>query len=172
MKPIMKRVASLVLATALVVSGAYVGGNDASAAPKAKKIVMNKKNVKVTVGGKFKLKVKSVKPKKASKAVTYKVKNKKVATVSKKGVVKGKKLGSTKITVTAKSNKKVKTTVKVKVIAKADVTPTPAAPTATATVAPTATATVAPITSATPAATPTKTPKPTKTSRPPATPPL
>lgn len=61
------------------------------AASKPKKITMNKKKITLEVGKTFKLKVKTVKPKKASKAVTYKSNKKSVATVSKKGVVKGKK---------------------------------------------------------------------------------
>lgn len=59
----------------------------------------------------------SVKPnKKANKAVAYKTSNKKVATVSKKGVVKGKKTGTAKITVTSKKNKKKKASIKIKVV--------------------------------------------------------
>ena len=85
------------------------------AASKPKKITMNKKKITLEVGKTFKLKVKTVKPKKASKAVTYKSNKKSVATVSKKGVVKGKKTGTAKITVTSKKNKKVKAKVTVKV---------------------------------------------------------
>lgn len=51
--------------------------------------------------------------KKANKKVTYKSANKKIATVSKKGVIKGKKAGRTKITVTSEKNKKKKTTIRV-----------------------------------------------------------
>ena len=58
----------------------------------------------------------TVKPDKAAnKKVTYKVSNKKIATVSSKGVVKGKKAGTTKITVTSKKNKKKKATISVTV---------------------------------------------------------
>ena len=46
--------------------------------------------------------------KKANKKVTYKSKNKKIATVNKKGVVKAKKTGSTKITITSAKSKKKK----------------------------------------------------------------
>ncbi len=69
------------------------------------------------VGKTVKVSVKSVKPKKASKAVTYKSSNKKIATVSKKGVVTGKAPGKVKITVTSKKNKKLKKTVKITVTA-------------------------------------------------------
>lgn len=85
------------------------------AASKPKKITMNKKNVSLEVGKTFKLKVKKVKPKKASKAVTYKTNKKKVATVSKKGVIKAKSAGTATITVTSKKSKKLKVKVKVNV---------------------------------------------------------
>lgn len=58
-----------------------------------------------------------VKPnKKANKGVTYKTADKKIATVSPKGIVKGKKLGTTKITVTSKKDSKKKKTIKIKVV--------------------------------------------------------
>lgn len=50
-----------------------------------------------------------------TKAVTWKSSNKKVATVSSKGIVTAKKVGTVRITVTSKSNKKVKRTVTVRV---------------------------------------------------------
>lgn len=59
----------------------------------------------------------SVSPnKKANKKVTYKSKNKKIATVNKKGVVKAKKTGSTKITITSAKSKKKKAVISVKVM--------------------------------------------------------
>lgn len=51
--------------------------------------------------------------KKANKKVTYKSANKKIASVSSKGVIKGVKAGKTKITIISKKNKKKKTTMKV-----------------------------------------------------------
>lgn len=108
------------------------------AAPKTKKIVMNKKKVTLKVGKTFKLKVKKVNPTKASKAVTYKSNKTKIATVSKKGVIKAKKVGKAKITVVSKKNKKAKATVNV-VVKKAASVKVPAV-------------TTAPIVSATPAA--------------------
>lgn len=173
MRRIMKRAASLVLATALIVTGIYCGGTDAQAAKKVKKITMNKKKVTVTVGGKFTLKVKKVTPAKASKAVTYKSKNSKIAKVTKKGVITGKKKGSTTITVTSKKNKKVKATVKVTVKNKSAATPTPVAnpvATATATAAATAAPTNGPTGQPTVAPTPVKTQRPTGTPRPTASP--
>ncbi len=65
------------------------------------KIKLNKKSVDLELGKTFKLKA-TVSPKKpTNKKVTYKSSNKAVATVSSKGVVKGKKTGTAKITVSA-----------------------------------------------------------------------
>ena len=180
MRSIMKKAACFALAGALVLTGTGFNTTSADAAAKPKKIVMKKKSITVSVGGKYTLKVKKVSPSKASKAVTYKSKNKKIAKVTKKGVVKGVKEGNTKITVTAKKNKKVKTTVKVKVTPAVDVK-TSAAPSIAPSVAPSA----APNKSATPtqavkptdqpqqteaAATGTPKPKTTRSPRPKATP--
>ena len=126
---------------------------DAKAAPKTKQIKLNTKKKTLTVGQKITLKVKSVKPAKASKKVTWKSSKKSVATVSSKGVVKAKKAGTATITATSKSNKKVKATCRITV--KKRTTPT---------VTPTATPTAAPTT--TPIATPSATPEPTPTSAP------
>ena len=180
MRSIMKKAACFALAGALVLTGTGFNTTSADAAAKPKKIVMKKKSITVSVGGKYTLKVKKVSPSKASKAVTYKSKNKKIAKVTKKGVVKGVKEGNTKITVTAKKNKKVKTTVKVKVTPAVDVK-TSAAPSIAPSVAPSA----VPNKSATPtqavkptdqpqqteaAATGTPKPKTTRSPRPKATP--
>ena len=62
----------------------------------------------IDIKGKSVISVKSVKPSKASKAVTFKTSNKKIATVTSKGVVTGKKSGKVKITATSKANKKLK----------------------------------------------------------------
>lgn len=69
----------------------------------------------IDIKGKALVSVKAVKPKGASKSVTYKSSNKKIATVSSKGVVIGKKKGTVKITVVSKKNKKLKRTVTIKV---------------------------------------------------------
>ena len=53
----------------------------------------------------------------ANRAVTYTSSNKKVAKVSKKGVITAKKVGKAKITVKSKKNKKKKATINVKVVA-------------------------------------------------------
>lgn len=135
------------------------------AASKPKKITMNKKKVTLEAGKTFKLKVKKVTPKKASKAVTYKSSKKKVATVSKKGVIKGKSAGTAKITVTSKKNKKVKAKVTVTVKKKQVITPsTSNAPVINATPA----ASGNPIQSANPSqsTTPAESTKPTESTKP------
>lgn len=75
-----------------------------------KKVIVAKgKSVKLTT-------TVTVKPNKAAnKKVSYKSANSKIASVSSKGVVKGKKAGSTKITVTSKKNSKKKASIKVTV---------------------------------------------------------
>ena len=95
------------------------------------KVKLNKTKSTMTVGKKQTLKA-TVTPKKASsKAVVWKSSNKKVATVTSKGVVKAKKAGTVTITATAKdgSGKKAacKVTVK-KASAAKPVDPTPAVP--------------------------------------------
>ncbi|MBR6158795.1 MAG: Ig-like domain-containing protein, partial [Lachnospiraceae bacterium] len=73
---------------------------------KVKSVKLDRKKATINVGESIKLKA-TVKPKKATiKTVTWKSSNKKVATVTKKGKVKGIKKGSAKITVTTKDGKK------------------------------------------------------------------
>ena len=116
MKRAMKKVAGIALVAALVVTSSGYNTATTQAAPKAKKIVMNKKSVKLEVGKTFKLKVKKVTPKKAGKAVSYKSNKPKIAKVSKKGKITAVAEGNAKVTVTSKKNKKAKTVVKVTVI--------------------------------------------------------
>ena len=80
---------------------------------KAKKVVVNKKRIVLKKGKKVKLKVK-LNPANATEKVTFKSSNKKVAKVTKNGVVKAVKKGKCKITVKTASGKKavVKVTVK------------------------------------------------------------
>ena len=78
-----------------------------------------KKTITLTKGKKATIKatVTATPNKAANKKVTYKTSNKKVATVTKKGVVTAKKAGSAKITVTSTKNKKKTAKITVKVVA-------------------------------------------------------
>ena len=84
-----------------------------AAAKKATSIKLNATSKTLTVGQKYQLKVKKVKPSKASKSVTWKSSNNKVAKVSSKGKVTAKKAGKATITAISKTNKKVKATCKI-----------------------------------------------------------
>lgn len=76
---------------------------------KKTKLRVNKKSIKIKVGKTYKLKASAT----TSHKITFKSSNKKVAVVSKKGVVKGKKKGKAVISVTCnKVTQKVKVTVK------------------------------------------------------------
>lgn len=77
-------------------------------AAKVTELKLNTTETSTYVGGKVTLKVKSVVPEDASKAVKWKSSDTKIATVSSKGVVKGKKAGTVTITATSKSNKNIK----------------------------------------------------------------
>ncbi len=115
---------AVLMAAALVFTG--LPGTEAQAAKKAK---LSAKKLTVTVGKKKTIKIKN----KAKKA-KYKFKSKKasIAKVSSKGVVTGKKKGSTKITVTEKKGKKTRklgtVTVTVKPVKKPAVTKAPTPP--------------------------------------------
>ena len=98
-----KKAAALLMAAALVITGAVPEGACAGG-----RVKLNKKKVTIKVGGKVKLKLKNAKGK-----VTWKSSKKKVATVTGKGVVKGKKRGTVKITAKYKRKKYI---CKVKVI--------------------------------------------------------
>lgn len=117
--------ALVIFMAALMILLCGLEGADA-AAPKPKKITVTPTKVTLTVGNTKTIKVKKVKPAKASKAVTYKSSNKKVATVSKKGKITAKKPGKAVITVTSKKNKKAKAKVTVTVVAKPQPQPEPA----------------------------------------------
>ncbi len=104
----MPRIVALLLAVLLTLTSVVSVPIDTQAATKPTKITLSAKKKTIGVGKSFKLSVKSVSPGDASKAVTYKSSNKKVATVSSKGKVTGKAAGKATITVTSKSNKKVK----------------------------------------------------------------
>ncbi len=111
-----RRIFSVALAFAFVfttVAATTLTADAAAVKPKSLTVSATAKTV--DIGGQVTVKVKSVKPAKASKSVTWKSSNKKIATVSSKGVVKGLKKGTVKITATSKANKKVKKTITIKV---------------------------------------------------------
>ena len=109
---IFRNILVLCLTVALVLvmpQPVYAAGN------KPTSMILNISQKTIDLNGTYQIKVKTVKPKKASKAVSYKTSNSKIASVSAKGVVKGKKEGTAKITVQSKANKKLKKTVKITV---------------------------------------------------------
>lgn len=129
-----KQLFSLVLALAMVLTSVSIPSVTAEAAktvavkkvqitnPKKKKVTLNKGK---TLQIKVKITPKNVKNKK----VTYKSSKKKIASVTAKGKVKGLKVGTAKITVTSKANKKKKATLTVQVVtpvSKVTVNPTSA----------------------------------------------
>lgn len=107
MKNVMKHVVVWMLALAMVFSSVAIAPNTTTASAKtvkATKLKMKKKVVKLKVGQKKKISL-TVKPKKAT--IKWKSSKKKVATVSKKGVVTAKKVGTTKITAISGKKKAV-----------------------------------------------------------------
>lgn len=109
---------AVMAAVAVTVTSTGVASVDAQAAtvkPKKLTVTSSVSSKVIDVKGTTKISVKSVSPKNASKSVTYKSSNTKIASVSSKGTVKGKKTGSVTITATSKVNKKVKASVKLKV---------------------------------------------------------
>ncbi len=112
-----KRVLAFALAVLLTVGSLYGGpATEVLAAGKAPtKITLSAAKKSVEVGKKFTLKVKAVTPKNASKKVTFKTSNKKVATVTKEGVVTGIKAGTAKITAVSAVKKSVQATCSVTV---------------------------------------------------------
>ncbi len=125
------------------------------------------KKITMKVGESKKIKIKN-KPKKAK--VTYKSRNKKIAKVTKKGEVKGRKKGITKIRVTIKAKNK-KYVLQCKVIVKTEKEPTKK-PTPTLTPTPKPTPTLTPTPKPTPTLTLTPKPTPTLTLTPKPTPTL
>ena len=90
-----KRVSGVVLSGILALSMTLGGMTAPDAGAKAKKAKLKTKKISVTVGKKKTIKI--VKKKKSCK-YTFKSNKKKVAKVSKKGVVTGQKKGTAKIT--------------------------------------------------------------------------
>lgn len=106
------------LLSAMVFSCVYGNYMSTNAASAKKKIIMNQSRIRLNLGSRFQLKVKKVTPAKTGKTVTFKSRNGKVATVSKRGLVTAKRTGTAKIDVVSKKNKGIKTTITVIVQAK------------------------------------------------------
>ncbi len=108
-----KRILAVAMAMALALSAGVIPSTTDSLA--AKKPALNKKNLQLKVGEKFKFKLKNAK---ASK-VKWSTSNKKIVTVSTKGLAKGKKAGTAQITARYKYKNytcKVKVKAKTKVL--------------------------------------------------------
>lgn len=120
-----KRILVSTLILIMALSFGMVGSQTDASAKKAKKVTisLNKKKHTLQIGKTLKLKAK-VKPAKKKKNVTFKSSNKRIASVTKKGVVKGKKKGKATITAKIKGTKK-KATCKITVIKKKTPTPKP-----------------------------------------------
>lgn len=102
-----KKAVTLMLALLLAVGGILAVPSDVQAATKPTKITLSASKTTLTIGKTTTLKVKAVTPKKASKSVSFKSSNTKIASVNSKGVISAKKAGKATITVTSKLNKKV-----------------------------------------------------------------
>lgn len=108
MKNSAKRILIILLTFTMTISNLSFTGMEVNAAQSTpKSIKLNTKKKSMSIGSKLKLKVKSVKPKKASKAVKWQSSNKKIATVNSKGVVRAKSSGKVTIKTISKKSKKV-----------------------------------------------------------------
>ena len=116
MKQKLKNFFAVFMVLVLVLSLCNVTGIEAKAATKKPtKITLKTTYKTVDINGKVTVSVKTVKPEGASKSVSYKSSDKKIATIDSKGVVTGKKAGTVTITATSKNNSKVKATIKITV---------------------------------------------------------
>lgn len=112
----LRKLMAVVLVMALVFTSLGLSTVNVNAAAKAPTKLSLKATAKtVDIKGNVKVSVKSVSPAKASKSVTWQSSDKKIATVSQKGIVTGKKSGKVKITAISKKNKKVKATINITV---------------------------------------------------------
>ena len=123
MRRLQKKIVSVAMSMALILAGVTVQPAGSKAAKKVTSISISASSKTLKVGQSFTLKVKSVKPAGASKAVTWSSDNKRVAIVSSKGKVTAKKTGTANIVAVSKSNKKAKAKCKVKVTPKSNPTP-------------------------------------------------
>lgn len=89
--------------------------NVSAASRKPTKMTLNVSKKTIDVNQTYKIKVKSVSPRRSSKSVSYKSSNTRIATVSSSGTVKGKREGKVKITVQSRKNRRLKKTVNITV---------------------------------------------------------
>jgi thiosulfate/3-mercaptopyruvate sulfurtransferase len=115
MKRVLRKLTAFMIAIAAVITLVGTSVPTEAATTKPTGITLKTTASTVDIKGKVTVSVKSVKPSGASTDVTFKSSNTKIATVSAKGVVTGKKAGKVTITVTSKSAKKVKKTIKITV---------------------------------------------------------
>ena len=116
MKTLTKRIISVMLSLCLVVAGLNTVDVSAAAKKAPKKITLNASSATVYVNGTYTLYVKSVSPSNAEKAVKWTTSDKKIATITSKGVVKGIKAGKVTITATSTKSKKVVAKCKITVV--------------------------------------------------------
>lgn len=102
--------------TATVGAKKYTCKVTVKAAPKVKKVKLNKTSASVGVGQKLQLQASVLPANAGNKSVKWSSSNKKVATVSNKGVVTAKKAGSATITATAADGSKKKASCKLTVV--------------------------------------------------------
>lgn len=115
MKRILKKVPPLIMIT-LVSTLLFSTNPIVNAASKTpKKISMHVSSKTVDIKGESKITIKALSNQGLDKTVTLKSSNNKIATVSSKGIIHGKKSGKVKITGTLKKNKKVSDTVTITV---------------------------------------------------------
>lgn len=102
-----------VLAVVLVITGIGEAGLAIAEAKTPQKITMNKQTVLVKVNRKVRVRVTGVQPAGASKKVIYMVSNRKIATVSRHGVIKGKRAGITTVMAVSRKNRRTSAMIKV-----------------------------------------------------------
>lgn len=111
------RVLTVIIIAAMVITTLGFSTTGVSAVAKKPTKISLKATAKIVdLNGTVKVSVRSVKPAGASKAVTFKSSNSKIASVSSSGTVKGKKTGTVTIIATSKKTSKIKASIKLKVM--------------------------------------------------------
>ena len=114
-----KKLVLVLLVFSCVFTSVSLGSvTQAQAATKLYDVVFTKNKITIKKGHTYTLKMHYKDSVLSASKLNFKTSNSSVASVSKKGVIKGKKVGTAKITVILKNNTKVKTTITVKVTTK------------------------------------------------------